>query len=71
MAWRAWCAISGQWRSISLSSETGTKVVWLGLDYAAARHGLDLAGISIEPECWEEVRVIEAAATEELNRSGR
>lgn len=70
-AWQAWCAISGQWRTVVLTSEAGAKVIWLGIDYAAARAGLDLAGIAVTPDCWSEVRVIEEGAIEELNRSGR
>ena len=43
-------------------------MIWLGLDYAAARAGLDLAGIEMTPDLWSEVRAIEAGAIEELNR---
>lgn len=67
-AWRAFAAVSGQWRTQALSSLGGAALIWLGLDYAAARAGLDLAGIEITPELWAEVRIIEAAAAEELNR---
>lgn len=70
-AWNAWCEISGQWRTTALMSDRGSKVVWIGLDYAAARAGLDLAGISITPECWSDIRLIEAGALKELNRNGR
>lgn len=70
-AWQAWCEISGQWRTIALSTEAGARVVWVGLDYAAAKYGLEMAGISVTPACWAEVRLIEEGATEELNRNGR
>lgn len=46
------------------------RIVWIGLDYAAARQGLDLAGIDVTPALWDEVRRIEGGAMEELN-SGR
>ena len=43
-----------------------------GLDYAAARAGLDLAGIAMTPELWSDIRMIEmgaiAASHEEANR---
>ncbi len=67
-AWRAFCAVSGQWRTQALSSLGGATLFWIGLDYAAARVGLEMAGIDITPDLWAEVRIIEAAAAEELNR---
>ena len=70
-AWKAWCAVSGQMRTQALSTMDGARIVWLGLDYAGARAGLDLAGIGVSPEIWDEVRTIEGAAIEELNRRVR
>ena len=70
-AWNAWCAIGGQMRGLSISTLAGAYVEWLGLDYGAAKAGLDLAGIEVSPKIWNEVRVIEGAAIEELNRRGR
>ncbi len=70
-AWLAWCAVSGQMRTEALCTIETAKIVWLGLDYAAARAGLDLAGIEISPQLWDDVRAIEAGAIEELNRRGR
>lgn len=70
-AWEAWCAVSGQWRTETLSTAEEARVVWLGLDYTAARAGLDLAGIEMTPEVWDDVRAIEAGAIEEMNRRGR
>jgi hypothetical protein len=67
-AWEAWCAISGQWRTQAISGLGGAAMIWLGLDYSAARAGLDLAGIEMTPDLWSEVRAIEAGAIEELNR---
>lgn len=34
----------------------------IGLDYAGARAGLELAGIAMTPALWEQVRLIEAGA---------
>lgn len=70
-AWRAWCAVSGQWRTEALSGDWGAKVLYLGLDYGAAAAALTLSGITITPDCWNEVRTIEEGAIEELNRNGR
>lgn len=64
-ALRAWLAVSGQWRT---SAPGQGRIVWLGLDYTAARAGLDLAGLTLTPEIWVQVQAIEAAAREELNR---
>ena len=69
-AWAAWCAVSGQWRTVPLSGNWGGKVIWVGLDYAAAHAALDLAGLTVTPEIWADVRAIEGGAIEELNRRG-
>lgn len=45
----------------------GAPALWLGLDYAAAKAGLDLAGIEISPDDWARLRVIEVAAVKALN----
>ncbi|GLS86683.1 hypothetical protein GCM10010873_16570 [Cypionkella aquatica] len=68
--WNAWCAVSGQWRTAPLSGNWGGKVIWIGLDYASARAALDLAGLTVTPEAWADVRAIESGAIEELNRRG-
>lgn len=70
-AWRAWCAVSGQMQTASVSTMEAGRIIWLGLDYGRAKAGLELAGISVSAEEWDEVRTIEAAAIEELNRRGR
>lgn len=69
-AWSAWCAVSGQWRTEVLSGNWGGKVIWLGLDYSAAKAALDLAAITVTPDVWNDVRTIEEGAIEELNRRG-
>lgn len=56
----AFLAIAGQWR-VAPSGR------FLGLDYAAARAGLDLAGIEMTPDLWSEVQEIEAGARTGLN----
>ena len=55
----------------ALSSLEATRLLWIGLDYTAARAGLDLAGIEMTPGLWAEVRDIESGAIEELNARGR
>lgn len=69
-AWTAWCAISGQWKTVALSGNWGAKIIWLGIDYAAAKAALDLAAITVTPDVWNDVRTIEEGAIEELNRRG-
>lgn len=66
-AWNAWCVISGQWRCVSVATMERAKLIWLGIDYAAAAAGLALAGVQITPEIWADVRQIEAGAVKELN----
>ena len=43
-------------------------MIWLGLDYARAEAALRLSGKSVSPDIWDEVRLIEMGASEELNR---
>ncbi len=59
-AFEAFLVVSGQWRM------TGTGHV-LGLDYTAVRAGFDLAGVSVTPDLWAEVQLIEAGARRALN----
>lgn len=40
---------------------------WQGLDYAGVTAGLAGAGIDAAPALWADLRVIEAAARNELN----
>lgn len=66
-AWEAWSAIATQWRVVAISNMEMGRVVWMGLDYGAAKAGLDLAGMNVTPATWAEVRCIEEGATLELN----
>lgn len=62
-ALNAFLAMAGQWRTIF----NGEKVIWIGLDYAAAKPALDLAGLTLTPAEWADVQVIEAGARAALN----
>ena len=64
-ALHAFLAMSGQWRTVF----TGERTLWVGLDYAAARVALDLAGLSVTPAEWADVQMIEAGARAALNES--
>ncbi|MEJ0012788.1 MAG: DUF1799 domain-containing protein [Bauldia sp.] len=62
---RAFMAVCGsQWRAAI--SPTG-RIVYLGLDYAGARAGLDAAGIDVTPELWADLQTMEHAAAAALN----
>ncbi|WP_226779508.1 DUF1799 domain-containing protein [Oceaniglobus trochenteri] len=63
-ALRAFEAVSGQWRVATLGMGG---LIWMGLDHGAVRAGLELAGIVMTPDLWEEVRGIELGALEVLN----
>lgn len=52
--------VAGQWRITP-----GGKVI--GLDYGAVRAGLDLAGITVTPDLWSDVQLIEGGALRGLN----
>jgi hypothetical protein len=59
----AFLAASTQWRVAG----TFGGLVFLGLDYAGARAGIEAAGIEITPELWAGLRVMEQAACAALN----
>lgn len=57
-------AVDTQWRVAA--GEMGAMRV-IGLDYTAARAGLELAGMTADPDAWADVRVIESGAVEAMN----
>jgi hypothetical protein len=64
----AFLSAASQWRTTPIGgglAPVGT--LWIGLDYAGARVGIEQAGIAITPELWAGVRVMEAAARNVLN----
>lgn len=68
----AFLAVSSQWRVVAIGGGMAPAMpVYIGLDYAAARVGLDAAGIAVTPELWTGLRVMEAAACSALNEEKR
>jgi hypothetical protein len=65
-ALEAFSVIGTQWRVLSLGEG---RLLYLGLDYAAAAAGLALAGLTLPPDLWSDVQVIEAGALGALNRN--
>lgn len=39
----------------------------IGLDYTAVRLGIRAAGLRLDPDDWQDMRLIEAAAVEAMN----
>lgn len=66
----AFLACSTQWRAVGLTNGTASRLRVLGLDYAGARAGLDLAGIAVTPALWGDLRHIESGALAEMNGTG-
>jgi hypothetical protein len=64
----AFVAVSTQWRAVALPSGA---VRFVGLDYAAARVGLEAEGIAVTPELWRGIRVMEDAARAAANEGKR
>lgn len=62
----AWLVVCSQWRAVAMSSG---QVLWLGLDYAAARAGLECAAIALSPAQWSSLRLMERVAAAALNGS--
>lgn len=66
----AFLAVSSQWRVTSIGGGMAPVLpVYVGLDYSAARVGLDAAGIEVTPVLWSGLRVMEAAACAALNEA--
>jgi len=59
-----WMVIATQWRTEALADG---RVHWLGLDYASARAGLEMAGMAVTPGDWAGVRLMERTASAALN----
>lgn len=60
--------VGSQWRAVPLGRG---KLFYLGLDYAGAKAGLDLAGIKVTPDIWRGIRVMEAETCAVLNQAPR
>nr|RDS96960.1 hypothetical protein DWF04_03920 [Cereibacter sphaeroides f. sp. denitrificans] len=65
---QAFLFVATQWRWVG-GGMGGLMAI--GLDYAGARAGLDLAGVEVTPALWHELTLIEAGALAALNRSER
>lgn len=63
-AFWAFMTVEGQWRCTGVGMGG---IYWIGLDYAAVKVGLDLAGIALDHDEWEDFRQIEAGARKQLN----
>lgn len=64
----AFLAVITQFRVITLSTMERAKMVYLGLDYMAARAGLSGLRIRVTPELWAGICAMEAAYTKAMNR---
>lgn len=60
----AFMRIRNQWTVLPVF---GGAPIWVGLDYTAARNGLEMAGYDITPEFWSEIQLIEQGARAALN----
>ncbi|WP_322895238.1 MULTISPECIES: DUF1799 domain-containing protein [unclassified Yoonia] len=63
----AFLAVASQWQRVS----TMSGLVITGLDYAGAEAGLRMAGLTMSPETWADVRLIEAGAVAAAMEVGR
>lgn len=60
----AFLAVQTQWRIVA---DASGRVLRTGLDYAGARAGLELAGIDMSAELFDQIRLIEHGAMMEAN----
>lgn len=57
-----------QWRVLAAGGGLApARLIWLGLDYAGARAGIEASGIAITPALWRDLTTMEAAAIAALN----
>jgi hypothetical protein len=63
----AFLAVATQWRTTLAPGPRGARLVWLGLDYAAAKVALDAVGIAVTAELWAALTIMELAARAALN----
>ena len=71
-ALNAFLAVDSQWRVVPIGGGLApTRPLFLGLDYAAVRVGLEAAGITITPALWADLRVLEDEARKALNEASR
>lgn len=64
----AFVAVTTQWRTVSIGGGFNpSRTIFVGLDYSAARTGLEAEGIAVTPTLWRELRVMEAEACRMLN----
>jgi hypothetical protein len=64
----AFLACATQWRVVTVGGGFApSRLLWLGLDYAGARIGMEAAGMAITPSLWSGVRLMEAEARDALN----
>lgn len=61
----AFAAVLTQWRVTPIGM---TSVHYIGLDYAAAKAGLELAGVKLTPALWTGIQTMEREALSCLNR---
>lgn len=64
----AFLSVATQWRMVPLA--TG-RLIATGLDYQAARAGIEMTGTDITPDLWFDVRMIEAGAMGAMNEDGK
>ena len=58
-------ALDTQWRKVALVGFGGGAILMTGLDYAAIRPTAELSGITLTPQLFKDLRVMEAAAIKE------
>lgn len=65
---RAFLCVATQWRVVALGGGFApSRMLVVGLDYAAARVALDAAMVAVTPELWRGLQTMEAEATAALN----
>lgn len=68
----AFLIVSSQWRTATLGGGMGPgRVLYIGFDYGAVLAGLSAAAVTVTPELWRGVRVMEDAARAALNGGER
>lgn len=60
----AFVTVSTQWRTVWVGGLEGGRLMRTGLDYQGARAGLEMAGVKVDADLFDGLRVMERAAIE-------
>lgn len=67
--WQSLMAFLGcetQWRAVAMPSGEGSRLIWLGIDYASARPVFERRNRAVQRRLFADIQVMEHAALEAM-----